>query len=64
MRRGQIPGAALVANFGVARIGMAVWAEFVIVRATAEVAKQRLAGGDSVALVAVTHDGFQISENF
>ena len=64
MRRGEIPGAALVANFGVARIRMAVWTKFQIVGATAEVTKQRLAGGDSVALVAVTHDGFQISENF
>jgi len=64
MRRGKIPGAALVADFGVARIRMAVRTEFEIVGATAKIAKQRLAGGDSVALIAVAHSGFQISESF
>ena len=64
MRRGEIPGAALVAYLGVARIRMTIWAKFQIVGASAEVAKQRLAGGDSVTLVAVMHGGFQINENF
>ena len=50
--------AALIADFSVARIGVPVRAELEIVGTSAEVAEQRLAGSDSMTLVAVAHGVF------
>ena len=58
MRCREFARAALAADFGIARIRMPVRAEFEIVRPSAEVAEQRLAGGDSMALVAIAHRVF------
>ena len=58
MRCRELAGTTLVADFGIARIGMPVRTELEIIRASAEVAEQRLAGSDSMTLVAVAHKGF------
>ena len=55
VRHGEVAGAALAADLGIAGIGMPVRAELEIVGASAEVAEQRLAGRDAMALVAVAH---------
>ena len=55
MRCREFAGAALVADFGIAGIRMPVRAELEIVGPPAEIAEQRLAGGDSVTLVAIAH---------
>jgi len=55
VRHGEVAGAALAAGLGIARIGMPLRAELEIVGASAEVAEQRLAWRDAMALVAVAH---------
>jgi len=52
---GEFAGAALAADFGIPRIRMPVRTEFGIVGAPAEVAEQRLAGSQSMTLVAIAH---------
>ncbi len=55
LRRREFAGAALIADFGIARIRVPVLTEFEVVGPSAKVAKQRLAWRDAVTLIAIAH---------